>query len=139
MINCADNTFAVRGWPPVQPEMKKVKTNPAAQHRFQFQKTFHVSPFMAMEYEYDWRFSVPGRRLAVHMINRKPECEPFDSTMILTRREISPGILAADLLRQPFMTLKVFAAIYFQAARLWLKRSPSFSHPKGSVRENSVL
>ncbi|HEY5810194.1 MAG TPA: DUF1365 domain-containing protein, partial [Povalibacter sp.] len=35
-------------------------------HR-QFAKEFHVSPFMPMDLQYDWRFSTPGRALAVHM------------------------------------------------------------------------
>jgi len=98
-------------------------------HHFQFKKSFHVSPFMAMDYDYDWRFSTPDKRLSVHMINRKQGREPFDSTMVLTRREISTRVLASDLVRHSFMTLKVFAAIYFQAARLWIKRCASFSHP----------
>ena len=129
---------AVLGWPPVQPGMTKIASGSKTMHRFCFKKTFHVSPFLDMDYEYDWRFSVPGKKLAVHMINRKSQGEPFDSTMILSRRAISPRELALDVLRQPLMTLKVFAAIYFQAARLWLKRTPSFSHPQGSVGEKIV-
>ena len=37
--------------------------------RYRFAKEFHVSPFMPMEMDYDWRFGVPGKRLAVNMQN----------------------------------------------------------------------
>lgn len=34
---------------------------------WRFAKRFHVSPFMAMAREYDWRFTAPGDDLHVHM------------------------------------------------------------------------
>ncbi|HLX61403.1 MAG TPA: DUF1365 domain-containing protein [Planctomycetota bacterium] len=110
----------------------------AMPHRFQFHKEFHVSPFIDMAVRYDWRFNTPGRRLAVHMIDHKPGGAFFDSTLLLTRREISTRSLASALARHPFITMKVFAAIYFQAARLWLKSCPIFTHPKWSSLENSA-
>jgi len=64
------------------------------------------------------------------MLNLKGRREAFDSTLLLTRRELSTGALASALASHPFMTLKVAAAIYFQAARLWLKKVPAHSHPK---------
>jgi DUF1365 family protein len=33
-------------------------------------------------------------------------------------------------MRHPWMTGRVSQAIYWQALRLWLKRSPFYSHPK---------
>src|SRR5205085_11847647 len=33
--------------------------------RYRFSKSFHVSPFMPMEMDYDWRFGAPGKSLAV--------------------------------------------------------------------------
>ena len=41
------------------------------QLRFRQPKEFHVSPFMDMEAEYDWRLSTPGERLSVGIVNRK--------------------------------------------------------------------
>ena len=105
-------------------------------HRFHFDKAFHVSPFMAMDFTYDWRFNAPGERLAAHMANLKEGATVFDSTLILRRREIGTGVLARELLRFPLLTLKVFAAIYFQAAKLWLKHTPVSTHPNRVVPEN---
>ncbi len=101
-------------------------------HRHRFGKSFHVSPFMPMHHDYDWRFTDPGDRLAVHMENmdrNQDGRKVFDSTMSLAKRPITTGNLARVLLRHPFMTGKVIAAIYWQAFRLWLKRTPFHPHP----------
>jgi hypothetical protein len=53
----------------------------------------------------------------------------FDATLALSREEITPRSLRAALLRHPFMTAKVVAAIHWQALRLLLKRVPFYDHP----------
>jgi len=103
---------------------------PAPTHRFRFAKRFHVSPFMPMDMDYDWRFSEPGRRLVVHMINRRDGARVFDATLNLERREITTGSLAGALAAHPVATLEVLRAIYWQALCLWLKRIPFHSHPR---------
>lgn len=97
--------------------------------RYRFSKNFHVSPFMEMDLEYDWRFCEPSQRLVIHMDNLKAGHKFFDATMTLARREISGRALAWALARYPFMTTKVIAAIHFQALRLWLKKTPVYDHP----------
>jgi len=105
--------------------------------RFRFDKDFHVSPFMPMALLYDWRFGVPGARLAIHTAlvapasGARPEERVFDATLSLQRREITAANLARELLAFPFMTLRVITAIYWQALRLWLKRMPFHPHPSG--------
>src|SRR5579871_5633581 len=101
--------------------------------RFRFRKAFHVSPFMPMDLDYDWSFSVPGERLAVHMANRRAGDTVFDATLALQRREITGASLAGALVRYPFGTLRVVGAIYWQALRLWLKRVPFHVHPAKRV------
>jgi uncharacterized protein len=100
---------------------------------FDFDKTFHVSPFMPMDVRYDWRFSTPSDRLLVHMKNINDGQRAFDATLTLAREEISHASLAKALIQFPVMTVKVTSAIYAQALRLWLKRIPVFTHsPKPS-------
>jgi hypothetical protein len=96
---------------------------------FEFAKDFHVSPFLPMDMEYDWRFTRPADALAVHMENRRDGRKLFEATLTLRRQPITGAALAASLARHPLVTFKVTAAIYWQALRLWLKRTPFFTHP----------
>ncbi len=94
-----------------------------------FAKTFHVSPFMAMSRRYDWRLSEPGRNLRVHMRVLNGEAAEFDASLVLERRPLDPASLRRVLCRYPLMTLRVITAIHWQALRLWVKGNPVHSHP----------
>ena len=97
--------------------------------RFHFGKDFHVSPFLPMDMDYDWRFAAPGERLLVHMENWREDRPVFDATLSLEREPLGSRALAGALAGYPFMTAQVAGAIYWQALRLWLKRTPLFTHP----------
>jgi hypothetical protein len=104
--------------------------------RFRFGKSFHVSPFMPMRLGYDWRFTTPGSRLAVHMRNLGDNSAlAFDATLTLERREIGAASLALALARHPVASLQVLTAIYWQALRLKLKRVPFHTHPAKRIEE----
>ena len=103
----------------------------------QFDKDFHVSPFLSMEQRYFWSFSPPGNDLSVHMTNHEANQSLFLADMRLERRSISSRGLASVLVRFPLMTAKVIAAIYWQALRLRWKRCPFYPHPKHAMRTPS--
>ncbi|MDE2307964.1 MAG: DUF1365 domain-containing protein [Xanthomonadaceae bacterium] len=94
-----------------------------------FPKAFHVSPFIPMDCEYDWRFTVPGDDLRVHMDVSREGRRTFDATLSLQRRPLTGASLARVLWRYPLMTAQVVGAIHWQALRLWLKRNPVHDHP----------
>lgn len=100
---------------------------------WEFDKQFHVSPFMAMERRYDWRFTPPADDLRVHMNVYREDTREFDATLSLQRRPLDHRALGRVLWRYPLMTTKVIGAIHWQALKLWIKRNPVHEHPGHST------
>lgn len=98
--------------------------------RFTADKVLHVSPFMPMDVTYDWAFSAPAEQLSVAMRCLRGGERQFAAVLTLRRREIDGMALATTLARHPFMTLKVVAAIYWQALRLWWRGCQTYVHPR---------
>ncbi|HEY0290004.1 MAG TPA: DUF1365 domain-containing protein [Pseudomonas sp.] len=91
-------------------------------------KAFHVSPFLPLDLEYRMSFSQPADRLGVHMADWQGELKVFDATLNLQRQPLTRRALHRHLLSFPWMTAKTCLAIYWQAARLFVKRTPIFPH-----------
>lgn len=98
---------------------------------YEFPKNFHVSPFMPMTIDYTWVFHTPNEKLFVYMQNRnKGEKELiFDSTLKLVRKDLNASNVALSFFSFPFVTLKTMVAIYYQAAKLYFKNVPFYTHP----------
>jgi uncharacterized protein len=87
-------------------------------------KRLHVSPFMDMALRYTFRVSVPSEsvRLAIDAAD--------DEGVILTtrfagrRRPLTDRHILAACLTHPLLTLKVIAAIHWEALKLLLKGVP---------------
>jgi DUF1365 family protein len=101
----------------------------AGHKRYFPDKEMHVSPFMEMDIDYDWRFNTPSDQLTAHMENERGGQKIFDATLMLERKEISAAALASVLIRFPLMTLQIILAIHWQALKLWLKGAPVHDHP----------
>lgn len=102
--------------------------------RARIDKNFHVSPFMGMDAEYDWRVTEPGEDLQVHIESRREGRTQFDATLALERREATPAALRGALVRHPLMPLRVVGGIYAHAVRMKLKGAPYHAHPPVSVK-----
>ena len=95
-------------------------------------KDFHVSPLMGMDHVYEWRTTVPGDDVQVHIESRKDGARAFDATLSLHRLELNRANAGRMLARYPAMTAQVVAKIYWQALRLKLKGAPYHPHPERS-------
>ena len=95
-------------------------------------KDFHVSPFMGLAMRYHWRIRPPKEEALIHIESHpvSGENKLFDATLALRRAPWCRKGLAALLARWPWMTLKVLLGIYWQALRLFIKRTPIFTHPE---------
>ncbi len=104
--------------------------------RFRFSKEFHISPYMPMNIDYDWRFSVPGERLSAHLMNFKDGKRVFDATLNLSRMPMNRQNLTRMLILFPALTVKVVGMIYWQALKLKIKQTPFYDHPSEAMRAN---
>ena len=105
--------------------------------RYRCPKTMHVSPFMAMNLDYEFALTEPAAKLVAHMntstrLAGSESATPFfNATLTLAHQAWTSHNIARVLARHPWMTLKVIAAIHWQALRLFLKKVPVFTHPSG--------
>jgi DUF1365 family protein len=64
-----------------------------------FDKQFHVSPFLPMDRHYRWSFEIPGDSLRVHMDVLDGDNREFDATLVLERKDWNANTLASCLAR----------------------------------------
>lgn len=105
---------------------------------YRFPKNFHVSPFMEMEYWYDWMFQgSPGAKeefVVVNSLRRRSKEETMDFTakLKLVPQPITPMAVAWQMIRFPIFCMMIQIWIHYQAAWLFLKGIVYVPHPKGS-------
>ena len=104
------------------------------ERRHSLEKAMHVSPFMEMDHGYRFAVSEPGRHLKLAIqVERRGDLW-LSAGLAASRRPLADGLLLAALLALPFMTLKVVAAIHWEAAKLWLKGMRYRPKPHGRMR-----
>jgi len=94
-----------------------------------FAKDFHVSPFNPMDMYYNWRGNAPDKRLVIQMENTSDGEKVFDATLSMKAKPLTAANLNRHLFKYPFLTAKIGLAIYWQALRLYLKKTPVHRHP----------
>lgn len=102
--------------------------------RFEFPKQMHVSPFNPMEMNYVCQINTPDHNLVVHLENHQTHSKHTDATLTLVRQPLTFPARAGLVLGFPHQTLKVVCGIYWNALRLWLKKTPFYSHPNNTEK-----
>lgn len=107
----------------------KVTENHQSPLYFSFDKQFHISPFMPMDVQYQWRFHLNPEALAIHMTLIHQGEQHFNASMQARMQPLNSKNMRWLPIRYPMQTLRVVLRIYWQALRLWGKHTPFFSHP----------
>ena len=110
---------------------------PGSPDRYAHPKEFHVSPFMGMDSQYDWRIQPPGDKLRLSLGCLREGHRIFQAELHLMRTEMTEGRLLRSMLRRPVAAAHVIGAIYYQALRLRMKKCQFFPHPN-KTRQNIV-
>lgn len=92
-------------------------------------KALYVSPFMGMEMDYEFRGHAPRERVDMTIDGLDAEGVLITAALSAERRDLTDASLLAAALAMPFLSLKVIAAIHWEALKLWLKRVPLTRQP----------
>src|SRR5690606_21345026 len=96
-------------------------------------KRLYVSPFNPVEGRYDFHATAIGNRLAITVSLSRDEERVMTGYFSGTRVELSDGALLRSLARTGWMTVKVIAAIHYEALRLWAKGLRLVKRPPPAV------
>ncbi|MGE5625041.1 MAG: DUF1365 domain-containing protein [Bacillota bacterium] len=96
-------------------------------------KVFHVSPFVPSEAEYRFRFREPKERMRVYINEFAGGTALLQASIAGSRLPLTDATLLYMFARLPFMTLKVIAAIHWQALKIWLRGGRFHRMPKAGL------
>jgi DUF1365 family protein len=94
---------------------------------------FHVSPFVGMAMRYRFRISPPGDQVKLRILETDQEGPLLAATFIGHHRALTTGVLLRAFVALPLMTMKIIAAIHWEALRLWLKGARLVARPDAAT------
>jgi uncharacterized protein len=84
-------------------------------------KRFYVSPFIEMAMRYHFRVTLPQDRVKLRILETDSEGPLLSASFNGHRRILTTQELLRSFFSLPMVTLKIMAAIHWEALRLWLK------------------
>ncbi len=102
-------------------------------------KGFYVSPFIDMAATYHFRVAEPDERLAVLIRQWTPDGELLVASQVGRRRPLSDASLLRVFVSHPLMTLKVIAAIHWQALKLWRRGARLVPRPAAPEQAVTIV
>jgi DUF1365 family protein len=101
--------------------------------RQQQEKLFYVSPFIEMAMRYHFRVTPPGQCLKLRILETDREGPLLAATFTGRRQRLTTAALLRAFFALPLVTLKIVAAIHWEALRLWVKGARLVPRPHAAV------
>ena len=101
------------------------------------EKMFHVSPFLAVEGYYRFRFACDDEKVAIWINHYDSDRLILATSLIGKARALSSARVLFCFFRYPLVTLKVIMLIHYQAAKLFAKGLRHYRKPVPPVSEVS--
>lgn len=111
----------------------------AAGIRQQQDKQFYVSPFVEMAMRYHFRVLPPAETVRLRILETDREGPLLSATFSGQRRALKTAALLHSFVALPLVTLKIVAAIHWEAVRLWLKGVRLVPRPASAVAKTDTL
>jgi len=105
--------------------------------RQQQDKLFYVSPFIEMAMRYHFRVRPPGARVQLRILEADREGPLLAATFNGSHRTLNTKGLLRAFFALPLVTIKIMAAIHWEALRLWLKGARLV--PRSAAARNTGL
>lgn len=104
--------------------------------RQEHDKRFYVSPFVAMAMRYHFRVVPPKDHVKLRILETDSEGPLLSATFSGHRRTLTTGELLRSFFSLPIVTVKIIAAIHWEALRLWLKGVRLVPRPHDAADES---
>ena len=102
-------------------------------------KALHVSPFFEMDCYYRFRMISPSEKttMGIELLDAKGKL--FAAVFQGRRQHLNNGLILRQLLLLPLQSLKVIAAIHWEALRIWLKGINIVRHKPAQQKYDNSL
>jgi len=101
-------------------------------------KLFYVSPFIETAMRYHFRVSPPSDDVKLRILETDAEGPLLAATFHGRRQPLTSRALLRSFFGLPLVTLKIMAAIHWEALRLWIKGARLVPRPKAPAANTGL-